>query len=218
MRKQSMKYAFACTLGLGVLTLVPSLAAEGAEVAQQAATQAPAASGGLIATIGSFLNFMRGETVAFYMQILNFLILMFLLFKFVVPPVEKALEEGVSDIETRLNAQEQQKKQLLEKIEELKAALAGIEEEKAKRLSEAKDQAAKIKEEILTEAREAEMRIFDNVDQSAAAYYYEKINQIKDDFFEKVSKRAGEDLQSSKNEAKMSGYGLSLIESSEVNG
>ena len=68
---------------------------------------------------------------------------------------------------------------------ELQRSIDNIEGERSRLIEEANVQASNIKKEILTDARELEMRIFDNVEKNAAGYYYKKLNSLKIKFSDK---------------------------------
>jgi F0F1-type ATP synthase membrane subunit b/b' len=137
--------------------------------------------------LSNFLTIMRGETASTLMWWLNFFVLLFLIYKFVFPLILKMLEENLTEIETILSAEEAEKRKLEERKVELQRSIDNIEGERSRLIDEATVQASTIKKEILTDARELEMRIFDNVEKNAAGYYYKKLDNLKNQIFGQVS-------------------------------
>mgnify|MGYP001206133290 CR=1 FL=1 len=156
------------------------------EVAQPV-TDAAVNSGGIMAMLSDFMAVMRGKTASTVMWWLNFFALLFLIYKFLFPFIFKMLEDNLTEIETILSAEEAEKRKLEERKVELQRSIDNIEGERSRLIEEATVQASNIKKEILTDARELEMRIFDNVEKNAAGYYYKKLNSLKNQIFGQVS-------------------------------
>lgn len=155
--------------------------------AAQPITDGVANGGGIMTMLSNFLTIMRGETASTLMWWLNFFVLLFLIYKFVFPLILKMLEENLTEIETILSAEEAEKRKLEERKVELQRSIDNIEGERSRLIDEATVQASTIKKEILTDARELEMRIFDNVEKNAAGYYYKKLDNLKNQIFGQVS-------------------------------
>ena len=153
----------------------------------QPATDGAVNSGGIMTMLSNFLAVMRGKMASTIMWWLNFFALLFLIYKFVFPLIFKMLEENLTEIETILSAEEAEKRRLEERKVELRQSIENIEGERSRLIDEATVQASNIKKEILTDARELEMRIFDNVEKNAAGYYYQKLNDLKNRLFGEVS-------------------------------
>ena len=155
--------------------------------AVQPATETAANGGGIMAMLSDFMAVMRGKTASTVMWWLNFFALLFLIYKFLFPFIFKMLEENLTEIETILSAEEAEKRKLEERKVELKRSIENIDGERSRLIEEAKTQASTIKQDILADARELEMRIFDNVEKNAAGYYYQKLNDLKNRLFGQVS-------------------------------
>ena len=155
--------------------------------AVQPVTETAANGGGIMAMLSDFMAVMRGKTASTVMWWLNFFALLFLIYKFLFPFIFKMLEENLTEIETILSAEEAEKRKLEERKVELKRSIENIDGERSRLIEEAKTQASTIKQDILADARELEMRIFDNVEKNAAGYYYQKLNDLKNRLFGEVS-------------------------------
>ena len=70
------------------------------------------------------------------------------------------LEENLTEIETILSAEEAEKRKLEERKVELQSSIDNIDGERTRLIEEATVQASNIKQDILADARELEMRIF----------------------------------------------------------
>lgn len=169
--------------GMTAVFVVTALAAP----AGTAPEAAPEATGGIMAMLSSFMKFMRSETVSTAMWWLNLAVLLFLLYKFVFPLILKMLDETLTDIETTLSSEEAEKRKIEEQKATLRRSIEGIQSERERLIDAAKTEAEYLKKEILGEARDMEMRIFDNVEKSATGYYLRRLNDIKNNLFGEVS-------------------------------
>ncbi|MBC7218467.1 MAG: F0F1 ATP synthase subunit B [Candidatus Caldatribacterium sp.] len=90
-------------------------------------------------------------------QIVNFIALVFILFRFLFKPVVKALDARSSHIRGELERIEEEKQALEEERKRLEEELKNLREKYLEMLDEAKREAQKIKETIIQEAyQEAE--------------------------------------------------------------
>tara|TARA_Y100000589_G_scaffold248897_1_gene236915 strand:+ start:140 stop:787 length:648 start_codon:yes stop_codon:yes gene_type:complete len=153
----------------------------------QPATDVAANSGGIMTMLSDFMAVMRGKTASKVMEWLNFFALLFLIYKFLFPFIFKMLEDNLTEIETILSAEEAEKRKLEERKVELKQSIENIEGERSRIIEDATLQANNIKQDILTDARELELRVFDNVEKNAAGYYYKQLNDLKNQIFDQVS-------------------------------
>ena len=136
------------------------------------------------ATAGGVMEFLRGHTWQYLMEWLNFIILMLLLWNFVIKKLLlPAVDENLTDIETRLSQEESQRREFQQKVEELKGKLENLGEEETRILQEATQQTHKIREQVIESAREQELRILGQVDLDAAAHFREGLDDLKGRFF-----------------------------------
>ena len=91
------------------------------------------------------------QPVLLLAQIVNFVILLFLLKKFAYKPIMKVLDERKHKIETSVKQAQEIQKQLEETKASQKKIIAGAEEESTKIIEETKEAAKKLQEETLAE-------------------------------------------------------------------
>ena len=180
--------------------------------AVQPATEAASSTGGIMATLSNFMTIMRGKTASTVMWWLNFFALLFLIYKFLFPFILKMLEENLTEIETILSAEEAEKRKLEERKVELQSSIDNIDGERTRLIEEATVQASNIKQDILADARELEMRIFDNVEKNAAGYYYQKLNELKNRIFGEVSTSFKDDHSKKSNVKERLAYNANVIQ------
>ena len=178
----------------------------------QPVTDATVNGGGIMTMLSDFMVFMRGKTASTVMWWLNFFALLFLIYKFLFPFIFKMLEENLTEIETILSAEEAEKRKLEERKVELKKSIENIDGERSRLIEEAKTQASTIKQDIIADARELEMRIFDNVEKNAAGYYYQKLNELKNRIFEEVSTSFKDDHSKKSNVKERLAYNANVIQ------
>lgn len=144
---------------------------------------------------GGLVSFLRGRTWQWFMDLFNFFILMVLIWKFVIVKLLiPALDEGISDIESRLSQEEAEKQKFLLRIEELKEQIAALPSEEQQKLDEAKQQSVVIKEQILQDARENELRILNQAEVEATAQLNLGVNDLKKKFFDGLVDEVGAGL------------------------
>lgn len=178
----------------------------------QTVTDGAANGGGVMTMLSNFLAVMRGKTASTVMWWLNFFALLFLIYKFVFPLIFKMLEDNLTEIETTLSAEEAEKRKLEERKVELQSSIDNIDGERTRLIEEATVQASNIKQEILADARELEMRIFDNVEKNAAGYYYQKLNELKNRIFGEVSTSFKDDHSKKSNVKERLAYNANVIQ------
>ncbi len=91
------------------------------------------------------------QPVLLLAQLVNFVILLFLLKKFAYKPIMKVLDERKHKIETSVKQAQEIQKQLEETKASQKNIIAGAEEESTKIIEETKEAAKKLQEETLAE-------------------------------------------------------------------
>jgi len=166
--RQRLTPGFCLALGLFIISLTP-LHAAGVE------------GGGL-------MDFLRGRTWQFFMEWLNFIVLILLIWNFVIKKLLlPAVDEGLTDIETRLSQEESMRKSLQEEISKIQTNLENLEQEEQVILEEAKVQSEKIREEILESAREQELRIIGQVEEEAAAHFRSGLEELLGRYFSGVT-------------------------------
>ncbi|MBI4591846.1 F0F1 ATP synthase subunit B [Candidatus Uhrbacteria bacterium] len=116
-----------------------------AEAAQQV-VEATEASGGL-GTLGINLKI-------FFAQLLNFAVVLFVLWKWAYKPIVKLLEERQEKIERSVKQADEVEKRVHELESEQKAVIATAKSEAAKILDEARGAAEDRKKELLSKAKE----------------------------------------------------------------
>jgi|SaaInl4_135m_RNA_FD_contig_21_2037423_length_1455_multi_4_in_0_out_0_3 F0F1-type ATP synthase membrane subunit b/b' len=159
------------------------------------------------------MGFLRGHTWELFMAWFNLLVLLVLLWKFLFEKLLfPAIDEGLTDIETRLSNEETERRTLAEKTEELRSTLFAMDTRREEALAQAKERALKIKAEILEQARIDERKVLDQAEKDSQTYYLDKVNGIKDDFFHKVSMAFREDASSDSSQALVHSYNQKIIE------
>jgi|UniRef100_A0A7V4DEI4 F-type H+-transporting ATPase subunit b len=125
-------------------------------------------------------------------QIINFLALVFLLFRFLFKPVVKALDERSNRIRGEFEKIEEEKKTLEEERRRLEEELKNLKEKYLEMLDQANREAQKIKEAIIQEAyREAE-KIKREYERRAKREIEQLLLELKEDIVdiaEEVAKR-----------------------------
>jgi len=86
-------------------------------------------------------------------QIINFLILLFVLYKFAYGPILKMLEERTNKIEKGLKDADESHKKLAEIVQKEKEVMAEARKEAQAIIVKAEEQAKKNKEDIITESK-----------------------------------------------------------------
>lgn len=191
----------------------------GVAVAAEAATQAPQTNhgGGLIGTIIATHGWMQSNSLwKRFMDFLNFVVLFALLGKFLIPLISKAVDSGLTEIETRLNSEEEEKKALELQKQEMQESLSSVEQEKEKIVADAKDYAETMKKNILEQAREQEMKILKDVDKVANVYYERKLDDLKQVLMGKVVKSFNDELKSEGNKSMVADFSSQLVKNIEV--
>jgi F-type H+-transporting ATPase subunit b len=143
-----------------------------AHAAEEAA--ATASDGGVIGTLG--INWKQ-----FVAQLINFSIIVFILWRWVFRPVTATLSQRTKKIEESL---EQAKKNQEEKdklIEQRNRQLISIQEEHEKIVAEAHGQAGRQKQEILAEAQEQSERIIKAAENRIAADRQKMLVEVKEE-------------------------------------
>lgn len=117
-------------------------------------------------------------------QIVNFLVLLFVLYKFAYGPVLKVLNERTSKIEKGLKDAEDAQKKLAEIAEKEKEVLAKARKQAQEIVAKAEEVAVKSKEEIIASAKQQSEKILSD---SA-----KKIESEKTLMFQEVKKQVAE--------------------------
>lgn len=115
-------------------------------------------------------------------QIVNFLVLLFVLYKFAYGPVLKVLNERTSKIEKGLKDAEDAQKKLAEISEKEKAVLVKARKQAQEIIAKAEEIAVKNKEEIIVVAKEQSEKILadsaKNIEMEKALMFQEVKKQV----------------------------------------
>lgn len=127
----------------------------------------------------------------FFAQIVNFLILMGLLWRFLYRPVMKAMNERERRIAHRLDEAEQKKREADHEARTYREKVDDLEERREQLLAEAKQDTDQQKKQLLEQVRE-------EVDEKRARWF-ESIEDEKEAFFRELHHRLGRQLVSALN-------------------
>jgi len=119
-------------------------------------------------------------------QIVNFLILVFLLRYFLYDRITHAMDRREENIASRLNEAEARKREAEGEVRSYKNKQEELEEKRSRLISEAHQEAEEQKKKLLQKAKE-------EVDQSREKWY-RAIEQQKEAFLAELKKRAGESV------------------------
>ena len=114
------------------------------------------------------------------LQILNFLIVLFVLKKFLYKPVLKILDERAEKINEGLNAAEKSLKAQTQIEEQKKEEIVSAQREAAKILDEARKEAENLKSDILNGAKEDASKVIEKERTVLEVRLKEQENKIKD--------------------------------------
>lgn len=130
---------------------------------------------------------MQIDWITVSAQIINFLILVWLLKHFLYQPVMRAMEQREQKISNRLNEAEEREKQANEKMLHYQSKTEELEHRENEILSEAKENAEQLKKQLLEEAREevAKMR----------AKWQQQVNEEKEEFLNNLRHRMVEAIE-----------------------
>ena len=101
------------------------------------------------------------EPVHLLIQILGFLVLYWLLSKFLFGPVQTMLATREEQIKSRLDEAEEKRQEMIRMRDDYEARVADIEAESRERIEEAMGQAQVARDELLSHAREQAQRIME---------------------------------------------------------
>ncbi|MGC8778537.1 MAG: F0F1 ATP synthase subunit B [Candidatus Caldatribacteriaceae bacterium] len=117
-------------------------------------------------------------------QIINFLVLVFLLFRFLFKPVVKALDQRSQFIRGELQKIESEKKNLEDMKRTLEEEAAKLKEKYLEVIDQAKIEASKIKEGIIREAYEEGEKIKSEYRRKARKEVEELLSGLREDIVE----------------------------------
>jgi len=112
-------------------------------------------------------------------QIVNFLVLLFVLYKFAYGPVLKLLSERTSKIEKGLKDAEDAQKKLLEITEKEKDVLIEARKQAQEIVARAEEVAVKNKEEILTNAKSQSEKILSDAEKKIEMEKVQMMQELK---------------------------------------
>lgn len=131
----------------------------------------------------------------FIYAIVNFLLLVALLYKFMHKPLLNMLESRREKIRSRKEEAEKAHREAQELKEEYQANLASIEEERSNLLSEAKTQTEDQREKILTEARESARKEVEEARRDWERRRKDAVEELRQDIVSTAAELAGAILQ-----------------------
>ncbi len=119
-------------------------------------------------------------------QIVNFLILVFLLKRFLYKPIVKHMNEREERIATRLQEAREKRAEAQQQIDEFREKQEEMEEQSRQKLEEAENEAQKHRQELLEQAR-------DQV-QSKRQSWLQSLEKEKEDFARGLKKRSSQEI------------------------
>lgn len=117
-------------------------------------------------------------------QIINFVVLVFLLFRFLFKPVVKALDQRSQFIRGELQKIEQEKKRLEEVRRSLEEETVKLKEKYLEVVNQAKIEASRIKESIIREAYEEGEKIKDEYRRRAQKETEELLGNLREEIID----------------------------------
>ncbi len=119
-------------------------------------------------------------------QVVNFLILVFLLWKFLYGPVTRVMDERERRIAETMEEAEKRLIEAEERVKTCDAQIAEIEEKRDQMIASAREEAETRRKELIQEAREEA--------QNAKARWHEAIRREKDAFLRDLGRRAADEI------------------------
>ncbi|MBM7622896.1 F0F1 ATP synthase subunit B [Sporohalobacter salinus] len=116
-----------------------------------------------------------------FWQVLNFLILMFILVKYLYNPITNVLEKRSNKIENSLSEADKKRKEAEELKEKYEAELANARKEAQEIRNQAKQKAEEEKAEIIREANEEANRKLEKAEEEIARTKREAMAEIRDE-------------------------------------
>ena len=130
---------------------------------------------------------MQIDWITVSAQIVNFLILVWLLKRFLYHPVMRAMEQREQRIANRLNQAEEREQQASEQQQHYQHKTEELERKRDEMLSEARKRAEQEKRQLLDEARDAVAQTRDQ--------WQQQVDQEKADFFTQLNRETAEAIQ-----------------------
>ncbi len=130
---------------------------------------------------------MQIDWITVSAQVVNFLILVWLLKRFLYHPVMHAMEQREQRIANRLNQAEEREQQASEQQQHYQHKTEELEQKRDEMLSEFREQAEQEKKQLLDEARDA---VAETRDQ-----WQQQVDQEKADFFAQLKQETAEAIQ-----------------------
>lgn len=130
---------------------------------------------------------MQIDWITVSAQIVNFLILVWLLKRFLYHPVMRAMEQREQRIAKRLNQAEEREQQASEQQQQYQHKTEELERKRDEMLSEVREQVEQEKRQLLDEARDAVAETRENWQQQA--------DQEKADFFTRLNRETAKAIQ-----------------------
>jgi F0F1-type ATP synthase membrane subunit b/b' len=146
-----------------------------------------------VSGFGKVVEFVRSDPWKTGMEWFNLLVILWLFWRYLLPFLLSGLEDGIHKIEHNLDEVEQTRVKLTDRIETIREQIASVDSVRTQQMEEAKEGASRIRQDILTAAREQELEIFQAVERKAGDYYNERMQDVKNSFYNSaVSSFVGE--------------------------
>lgn len=136
--------------------------------------------------LGTILALLKSKIWKEVMEWLNLLVILWILWRYLCPFIFKTLDDGIRNIESRLQEGERRSQEIQERKAELNQKIAEIEQEKVLILQEAEKSCEIIRADIVQLTREQEIAIFAPLNKDVADYAGNCLNKLKDEFFQRL--------------------------------
>ena len=127
------------------------------------------------------------QPVLLLAQLVNFVILLFLLKKFAYKPIMKVLDERKHKIETSVKQAQEIQKQLEETKASQKKIIAGAEEEYTKIIEEVKEAANRLQEETLAETNKKVEEVLSRNKEALSLEREKMVSEVKESMADLVA-------------------------------
>ena len=117
----------------------------------------------------------------FIVEVLAFLVILFLLSRYVLPPLNKALDERQEQIRSQFEASEKAQKEATEALEEYKNELAEARAEAGRMREEAREQGAAIIAQMRQQAQDEAARITANAQKQIEAERQQALTSLRNE-------------------------------------
>lgn len=145
-------------------------------------------------------------------QVTGFLVLYWLLSKFLFPPVREMLATREQAIQSRLDEAEERRQEMIRMRDDYETRIANIEAEARERIEEAVKQAQVARDELLTHARQQAERIMERGHAEIQREKEKALVEIRDQVAELAVAAAGQLIRQNLDEQRHRELALEVIE------